>query len=95
MATTTGAGALEPSEQREQDVLDQTEFTRRLVTIEAIRAEVGDNPNLTQEQALAIDAASDGEILDAIDAAANAVEDRLYALHDEIQADVVNDLAPA
>lgn len=95
MTNPASVGALDERDQKEQDALDQTGLLRRLVTIEAIRAETGDNPNLTDGQRRALETASDSEILDAIDAAANAVEDRLYALHDEIQADVVNDLAPA
>lgn len=95
MDDTASVGALDACDQQEQDALDQTGILRRLVTIEAIRAEIGDNPNLTDEQCAALEAATDQEILDAIDSAANAVEDRLYALHDEIQSDVVSAIAPS
>lgn len=95
MDNTALAGALDACDQQEQNALDQTDILRRLVTIEAIRAESGDNPTLTDDQCDALEAATDQEILDAIDSAANAVEDRLYALHDEIQSDVVSAIAPS
>lgn len=50
MTKPTPAGALNASDQQEQDALDQTDILHRLVTIEAIRAEIGDNPTLTDEQ---------------------------------------------
>lgn len=62
MTTSTPVGALDARDQKRQDTLDQIELTRRLVTVAAIRAEVDDNPNLTAEQCLTIDVASDGEI---------------------------------
>lgn len=93
MTKPTNAGALDVSDQQEQDALDQTGILRRLVTIEAIRAEAGDNPNLTPAQRKMFLTASDVAILEAIDIAAKAVEDRLFALHDEIQSDVVNAIA--
>lgn len=95
MTSPTSTATLNDRDRHQQCALDQTELSRRLVTIEAIRAESGDNPNLTDDQCDALEAATDQDILDAIDSAANALEDRLYALHDEIQSDVVNDIAPS
>lgn len=95
MAESTPTGMLDERDQQEQDALDQAGLLRRLVTIAAIRAEVSDNPNLTDAEGQALEAASDAEILDAIDSNARTIEDRLYALHDELQALVVNQIAAA
>lgn len=65
---------------------------QRLVDRDSIRAEIDDNPNLTEDQRLRLMAALDSEIDDAIEACTRSVEDQLYAVHDELQARVVADL---
>ncbi|AVM66092.1 hypothetical protein M3C36_09085 [Dietzia cinnamea] len=65
---------------------------QRLVNRDSIRAEIDDNPNLTESQRLRLMAALDSEIDDAIEACTRSVEDQLYAVHDELQALVVADL---
>lgn len=65
---------------------------QRLVDRDSIRAEIDDNPNLTDQQRLRLAAALDSEIDDAIEACTGRLEDQLYAVHDELQARVVADL---
>lgn len=95
MTLPTSTATLDDRDRHQQYALDQTELLRRLVTIAAIRAEAGDNPNLTPAQCKMLLTASDVAILEAIDIEALAIEDRLYALHDELQALVVNQIAAA
>lgn len=66
MDRTAASGALDAHDQQEQDALDKTGILRRLVTIAAIRAEIGDNPNLTDRQCAALEAATAQDILDAM-----------------------------
>lgn len=65
---------------------------QRLVNRDSIRAEIDDNPNLTESQRLRLAAALDSEIDDAIEACTRGVEDQLFAVHDELQAAVVDQL---
>lgn len=65
---------------------------QRLVDRNTIRAEIDDNPNLTDQQRLRLAAALDSEIDNAIEACTGRLEDQLYAVHDELQARVVADL---
>lgn len=65
---------------------------QRLVNRDSIRAEIDDNPSLTDQQRLRLAAALDCEIDDAIEACTRRVEDQLYAVHDDLQARVVADL---
>lgn len=95
MTSPTPVGTLNDRDRHQQNALDQTELSRRLVTIAAIRAEASDNPSLTPAQCTMLLTASDVAILEAIDSEARAIEDRLYALHDELQSLVVNQIAAA
>ena len=77
-------------------VRSNTPFGLRLVPVAAVRAEAADDPYLAEDERAALEAASDRDILDAIDrAAGGSAEDQLYHLHDQIQADAVHTLVAA
>lgn len=66
---------------------------QRVVSIGAIRDEIHFNPNLTEEEVEAIENATDDQIADALRANWRSVEDLFYSAHDQLQTDVVQDLA--
>lgn len=66
---------------------------QRVVSIGAIRDEVHSNPRLTETQVKAIENATDDQIADALRANWRSVEDLFYAAHDQLQVDVIQDLA--
>lgn len=65
---------------------------QRLVDRDAIRSEIDDNPNLTDGERASLAAASDDDIDDALEQCGRGIEDRLFALHDELQAAAINHL---
>lgn len=58
---------------------------QRVVSIEAIRQEIEDNPNLTEEEVEAIENATDDQIADALRANWHTVEDLFFQAHDTLQ----------
>lgn len=72
--------------------LQDTSLTGRLCDRETIRSEADDNPNLTDAERAHLSAASDADIDAALEQCGRGIEDRLFALHDELQSAVVRDL---
>lgn len=56
---------------------------------DVVRGEATDNPHLTDTERARLHAATDDQIVDAIEQAWPAVEDRWYAIHDELQQSAV------
>lgn len=71
---------------------ENTPLEQKVVSIEAIRNEVGDNPGLTESQAAAIEHATDEDIADALRASWRSVEDLFFSAHDLLQIHTIDHL---